>query len=469
MTKSTKEATTSVRAIAWDPTNPGTLWMPRIDKKSSDNNESTIVLDGAGLLGAGCNSHELVALTKLIQAREEYFYAQEAADGDESGSGAIDTIKALSRAYRQAIQDCIQDWREDDELQDGDDGDNQKLLNSMYTCMHLSDVFLPLLVDTDTSWSSGFGGGHDRFNAPGAATADMVRFIRHNLLSPIEAIEPAAAEMVGSMHPEQFGDGTLYWDVITKLVLRGYLDEAWDVLSRHSLYVQAQRSLAEDPDAENAENQYMHTTFKEIEQDFLSLCDLLKRAPLPGGRNNESDDGLSSPMDMDDDMEDDGLFLRDLDVYPSDYKFWESESVTSKLSDDVVAAETHAQSKHAMFQSYVTEFQRSFSLLRRMPELNAILAILHGDFADVQFDSWAEMLCAELIYQRPELRPSDMSARANALINKFDDENPLWDTLLSVMEGNAGRAVELMWVQGGSTLAALPSMIVSAATELRLE
>jgi len=40
------------------------------------------------------------------------------------------------------------------------------------------------------------------------------------------------------------------------------------------------------------------------------------------------------------------------------------------------------------------------------------LAIFGGDFLGIQFETWDEKFCAELLYCQPDIRPRNMSARA---------------------------------------------------------
>jgi len=92
--------------------------------------------------------------------------------------------------------------------------------------------------------------------------------------------------MLDSTQPEQFDDGSLYWKYVQTLVLRGCLQAAWEALSNHSLFVtcmQSADSYAGDHDP------YYAAKMDEIKEGFLVIRELMMRAPLPGGRNDEYD------------------------------------------------------------------------------------------------------------------------------------------------------------------------------------
>ena len=424
-------------------------------------------MEGIALAGKGCNDHELAALTKMIRSHEEYLEKQ----GDATNDRAFAALKALSVQYRRALRVCLDDWREDIDHNDGDgiDKKNYDLLRTMLSLLHISDIFLPLLVRREPYEMMAYES--NQLDGPGVATADTVRYLRHHLLGkPCGEYDDAVLdEMLKSAFPEEFGDGQLYWKYVTKLLLRGCLEEVWEVLSKHSWYKKSARA-AEYPqeDAENREQSHLQARLEEAYYDFMVLKDILSRAPLPGGRNTLFDDGLTSPEE-DNDIDDAAYHLDDLDIDPSDYTLWEL-GVMSETPGEAFTAESAAIERHKLFTNYVKDLRRrGFRLCRRVPEIQGILSILCGDFSVVVFDFWAEKLCAELLYCHPNLRPSRISERARSIMKECpveEDAKMHYECLLDIMEGNAGRALQMMWVAGGAGQAALPNTVVSAACAL---
>jgi hypothetical protein len=271
-------------------------------------------------------------------------------------------------------------------------------------------------------------------------------------MSSVEEIYPSVIEMIDSVYPEQFGDGTLFWKLVESLVIRGSLDHAWHVLSKHSSYAQAVLRMQEEGEPEDP---YLAGALNEIILEFQTLRDILLRAPLPGGRTEQFDDATTN-VAMFEDIYDTNYIIEDMyGVNPSDYKYWEMDMNVGDELDSL------ALRKHQQWQDYVREQRHSFSLSRRMPQIDSILAILTGDFSNVEFTSWAEQFAAELLYLKPDLCPRSFSARAGRIIAKFDESsNPLLSAMLSIMDGNVGMAINLIWMMGGASGAALPSTIV---------
>jgi hypothetical protein len=428
----------------WDTSSPASLYLV----SSEDGNPA--LLQQLAYPGAGCNKHELSALYAIIRAHEDFY--------EDDQRGSFKSFQQLSLQCRSAVQNCVKGW--DDEQQQGgpdalssDDCNSLEFLKAIYTVMHLSDVFLPLLPShNDINFQQ------DPFDKPGVATADMVRYLRCQHMLEVEKIYPSIQEMSASAQPEQYGDGELFWACIRTLTLRGCLEEAWDVLSTHSMFVRSNKhfnSYSDDP--------YLVSTLDETREGFMILQELMLRAPLPGGRNDYYDDCLDTPDWHDDDIEQTEYFLEGLTVERSDYKFWEG-ATSGQTNFSMVYNSDAAMQKHRSWQVYVSECRGSFKLSRRIPELDSIMAILCGQLKQLSFDSWAEQMCAELLFVRPDIRPRNMSASASRIMKEMErrgiDNGPM-EELLSIMNGNAGRAIEIMYIYGGASGAALPTTLLS--------
>lgn len=492
---------------------------------SADTLTAYTLYADSGVAGAAssCNEHELTALMQILTAHEEYHHHNGNNSG-ESGSGRADDDllllqqndgnlswkkwKKLAQRYRSAVRDCLAAWKNDNadpqqqqphssSLEQTDatatatataastttttsitkGQENWALLSAVYSVMHLADIYLPLVAPT---WSSGgndaskYGpgdeiclGGGDWNAIPGYVTADTVRYLRLHLLSPPELVDAKIPAMIDSHSPEHYPD-RLYWKFLTRLVLRGCLEQAWAVLTVHSLYNHAQVAIEENWQTERA-------TGQQIIADFEPIRHALLRAPLPGGRSADYDDdhdnnaGRDEEMHYDEDI--DEMAADGLDVSTSDYRFWDvaaaaATSMTAMGGDyPILYSPEAAIRKHRQWQEYVLYVRRTNSLRHKVPELDHLLAILGGDFTNVAFENWAEQLCAELLYRTPDLRPRNMSARTRRLLNDHygngDDTPPAeYAAVVSIMQGEAGRAVEELFQYGGGSGAALPSTLV---------
>jgi hypothetical protein len=85
----------------------------------------------------------------------------------------------------------------------------------------------------------------------------------------------------------------------------------------------------------------------------------------------------------------------------------------------------------------------------------------------VKFGSWAEELCATILYKKPYITPDEMADCAQHIISSSDTTSDrvhptVYKTFISIMSGNVMDAVELLRTMGGFTVAALPSTIVSS-------
>lgn len=436
----------TVRAIEWDPTRPTALLIPVARK------EDAVVHTLYAGTGTGCNAHELSALVKLVQAHEKF---------QELPTRKADAVKDLFQEYRSAISACIEEWQEACNETEEQDVINLELLKMNYAVLHLSDIFLPLLPSTNlSSSSSSLMSLRDPYTVPGLTTADTIRYFRYNHMRDIHHEFPEYSEMMSATQPERF-EGDLYWKVMTKLVMQGALEEAWNVLSKHSLYTAA--TAVRDENVHSLDREYIRT-MRDIEQSFLVMRDLLLLAPLPGGRTIVYDNDFELPERID---EISAAILDDLDIQPLDYQYWEPRIKAGSYGDLPIEFEADAaKRKHKIWQDYVKNVAHapSFSLPRHLPEIAPILSILSGDIREAPCDSWHEALVVELLYRQPDLRPKNLSSRARHVAREFNAQAGLSDieeALLNVMEGNAGEALGLLFEYGAGTGAALPAVLVS--------
>jgi hypothetical protein len=438
----------SRRAVAWDPRSPATLLLPSVDASQAKD-------DGFSMNtflshdGVGCNTHETSALMELLDAHDAYL---------ESDVGSVTALRSLSKAYRKALCDCVQGW--EDELaaakaaEDAEPSleENLELLKIAYAVTHLSETFL-----LSPSSSDAFMDYYENTsNLPGATTADTVRYLRlHHMADARDFVDDSLMdEIQNSLQPDQLDGGGTYWRLVESYLVRGCLEDVWAFLSRHSLF---RRCIDERMEALD---DYHTATLAEDREGFEALRALLLSAPLPGGRTDEFD----AELDLGDDGEDMALEEELLEgVPPSAHRLWESSGNSRESGDYPVNFEPQAANQ--MYQSWqqaVKGIPALNRLTRRVPQLQRVLAIMSGDFQGVEFDSWAEEWCAELLYKLPNLRLVDMNVRAARIMKKFESstKGPFDEVILSVMKGNAGRAIEVMHELGGGSGAALPAVMV---------
>lgn len=410
--------------------------------------------------GVGCNSHETSALLHLLDAREAYL---------QSDVGEAAAIRSASHAYRKALANCVQDWEDalnsnqqqqqnEDDMDDDveKEAENLDLLKIAYAVTHLSETFLLTLLDDSVR------GEHHYFentsSLPGAATADTVRYLRLHHMEDPEAIidDDTLDRLQQSVQPEQLDGGDAFWNLLENYVRRGCLEDAWALFSRHSLRRRSMEALSFEP-----LDEYQTAALAQDREGFRALEAILLSAPLPGGRTDAYDADVDMHDDQNSQVEEDEL----LDGIPrTAYKLWESNNVNRESGDFPI----HFQWQAAMhsFQSWqraVKDLPEVKNLKRRIPQLQRILNIMTGNFSDVEFESWAEELCAELLYKLPNVRLGDIHVRASKTMEKYETTGPsgLDDVILSVMRGNAGSVVEIMHELGGGSGAALPAVMVS--------
>ena len=453
--------------VVWDPGCPARLLVLPHSATAADGATPRVNYLWSHTGSSSCNRHETTALIKVIQANTNYH------DRLDKVVDPAQPSKDLSRQCRQALRDCLLDWEAEMQETTADDDaqvektphekqleeqnmENLELLKATYAAMHLSDVVLPLLPTN--ALTSDYR--RDPFGMAGAASANFVRYLRAHHMESADSIADDVLEMLQLTQPDQYEDGSLYWSYLETLILRGLLEEAWNVLERHSHY---QTALAFAQTNSQNNNPGIVESMNQVREDFVILREVLLRAPLPGGRNDLNDDSLSTPQADDDEIETD-CYLEGLDVAPSDFSFWEIDTSEEDTGDfPVVYSPEAAIRKHTNWQNYVErQVRRKLPTCRQLPELERILSILCGDFSAISFEDWPEKLCADILYRRPSCRPRDLSALISHAMKEFDAQGkPFAQTIVQITAGNAGTAIATFYMLGGGSGAALSSTLVS--------
>ena len=498
---------TSNGAVGWDPKSPATLLVPAIvnnnsddddnDKNNNSKNSGQNVIINYMLTdnGVGCNTFESSAIMGLLDARDDYFEMKSSTNigGDQRA------IRQLSKQYRKALASCINDWSYDVSKKE-DEGEQQdqqqqrvdkislELLRMTYAVTQLSETFLllPSTMQEDGGIGNIRGSTYyeDTMNLPGAVTADTIRYLRTHQLEDAEDQfdEYVIKELYNIWQPDQHnGNGEDYWKLIEAYIIRGCLEDAWAMLSHHSI-VHRFTEMENQEDDDNVLDDYQAASLAEDRDGFQALRSVLLSAPLPGARNDLLDTGFDENNETEgNDQNRDGQNADDdnvlntsvveeesIDGVPtSAYCLWETSRKGRRTGDYPVNFEPHAA--YQVYQTWkqsidtIPALQR---LRRRIPQLNKLLGLLSGNFRDIKFGSWQEELCAELLYKIPNIRLVDMNVRAGSLMKKYNNNNDTAQAqtdniILTIMKGNAGQVIKVMHEFGGGSGAALPAIMVS--------
>lgn len=435
------------RAVAWDPRSPATLLLPSVDSTVADAKDGFRMYTFLSHDGVGCNTFETSALMELLDARDAYL---------QSSVGDFNALRSLSKAYCSALCECVQSWEEDLETKSDKREESTameeslELLKLAYAVTHLSETFL--LLPSNDSFMDYY---EHTSNLPGAVTANTVRYLRlHHMAHPADFAEDSIIEEIhNSLDPDQLDGGTTYWKLLENYLVRGCLEDVWALLSRHSLL---RRSLEETSEGLD---DYHAATLAEYRDGFEALRNILLSAPLPGGRTDEFDSVFEQNEEDEDLVEDEYLE----GIPSSSYKLWETNRSSRKSGD--YPEDFQPQPANLMYQSWkqaIKDLSALQRLKRRIPQLQKVISILSGEFRDVEFDTWAEEFCSELLYKMPSLKLVDMHVRAKLIMEKFEiaTKGDFEEVILSVMKGNAGRVIEVMHELGGGSGAALPAVMV---------
>jgi len=489
-------------AVDWDPKSPATLLVPAVltNRDCDDDNGQNIILNYIlSDSGVGCNTFESSAIMNLLDARDAYFEMKKSRNdiGDQRA------ILQLSKEYRKSLADCIDEWSDDlrkkeegkeKELQAQEQEESDvalELLRITYAVTQLSETFL-LLPSTMQEHNIGVGMREstyyeDTWNLPGAVTADTVRYLRlHHLGDAEDQFDEVFIEELKNLwQPDQYnGNGEEYWSLIEAYIIRGCLEDAWATLSHHSIVRRFIEEMKMHEDDDNVVSDYKAASLAEDREGFRALEHVLLSAPIPGTRNNDSDEGFDENSttegnDRNSDGQNEENVLNSfvveeefIDGVPtSAYCLWETSRKGRRTGDYPANFEPHAAYQVYQYWKEAIDIPALQRLRRRIPQLNKLLELLCGNFRNVKFNSWQEEFCAELLYKTPNIRLVDMHVKAKILMEKFGkkdtaDPKKMNDIVLTVMKGNAGQVINVMHQLGGGSGAALPAIMMYLLSQL---
>jgi len=401
--------------------------------------------------------------------------------------------KTLIKIYRRHLVECVQQW--EGRVSDMEDGGSSALplsltlgedarmkeevsvdlLKVTHTITHLCETYL---LDEEED-------GMTSMATTGIVTADTVRYLRYNHIMDADAYlqtkmgdDMDMGTLLDMNQPEYYdpsssddamGIGnsgqqmTPYWCLLRKLVLRGCLDEAWAVLSRHS-------ACRRSSEIDRSSGGYVDPTVMEDNEAFALIQALLLSAPIPGGRNEDNDDGLELSSD---EVEEQEL----LEGMPPDaYKQWDTHAQDVEFNIHAI------MNLYKSWKSTVAEMIKINTplrnLTRRLPMLKTCLwdVILNTAKSFQEDDVWAERLTAELIYVRPQICKEDVHIRAtdhmescSSLGHRDENMANVENILLQIMKGNAGAVIQALNIYGGGSSAALPAAMSALLCNLLVE
>jgi len=409
----------------------------------------------------------------------------DARDNFQTGTEYSYHPKALSKAYRRELVDCLQQWElrfQDNEAGSVEESkrDREKdeysieLLKFTHTFYHLCETFL--LDEEDEDEMSTAISGHS--NA-GIVTAGTVRYLRYNHMLDVNAYLGVDMEQLLAMdQPEHYQpsssavDGNIstsmspYWFLLRKLVLRGSLDEAWAVLSRHSVCKRSNQILS------NAGGNYVDPSVKEDNEAFALIHALLLSAPIPGGRNDANDDCLGLEQD---DMEEDELLGG---IPPDAYKQWDIDMTSQDSEFNIHSILNLYKSWKRTVIEMLKVHAPLRNLARRLPMLQTCIfdVIVNTPACFQDDDSWSERLTAELIYVRPQISKDDVHIRASdhmefcsGIGGRAEVMKDVETIIIQTMQGNAGRVIQALNEYGGASSAALPATMTALLCNLLVD
>jgi hypothetical protein len=474
-----RERPSTVRAAAFDPKSPSTLILPSTTSDNGNTSLNAFVADN----GIGCNAEETSALMRIIDARDSYLESVAKA----TASTPMMHPKALCKTYRQQLIECIQQWEErigdldagmdlrakqnDDEAKLADE-ESIELLKLTHTIVQLCETFL--LDDEDDIDGEMHLSLSKSSNTSGTVTADTVNYLRYNLMTDSNTYLEAKLgneldmeQLLEMDQPEYYnpsGDGnsmTPYWCLVRKLILRGCLNEAWAVLSRHSACKRSSESVAHGG--------YVDPTVQDDNEAFALIRALLLSAPIPGGRDEINDDGLG--------LEEDEIEEEELlgGIEPSAYKQWDADEQGLDFNIHAIL-NLHKTWKNTVKDMVLTHTPLR-NLMRRLPMLQECVweVILNTSKCYQSDDVWAERLTAELVFVQPMISKEDIHVRAadhmkqsSSQLNR-DEASAVEEILLQIMKGNAGVVIQALNSYGGGSSAALPATMSALLCNLLVE
>ena len=491
----------NVTVGAFDPKSPSTLMIASSSSAAATSQSqsfSAFLADD----GIGCNPEETSALMRLIDVRDKFQNDPEYAE--------VYLPKTLIKAYRNEIIECMQQWElriSENVNVNGNENENEsleearrsqekedvslELLKLTHTFAHLSEIYLlndDAANDEGTSMGMGMGMGMTKSTA-GIVTAETIRYLRFNhMMDPNAYLERTSSmgvvvdmERLLEMDQPEFyepstsgsnGNNSMppYWRLFRKLVLRGCLDEAWAVLSRHSMCKRCNAILSSSAAIGN----YVDPSVKEDNEAFALIQALLLSAPIPGGRNDANDDYLSFEQD-DTGMEDMEL----LGGIPRDaYKQWDIDANPEGSEFNIHSV----LNIYKTWKSTVSEMLKVHvplrNLCRRIPMLQTCLfdLILDASSCYEDEDVWSERLTAELIYVRPQICREDIHIRTadhvdtcSTIGSRAEINKHVENVILQTMKGDAGAVIQALNDYGGGSSAALPATMTALLCNLLVD
>jgi hypothetical protein len=355
----------------------------------------------------------------LLPSRGEF---QHFSASDGIGAHAVETSTLLqilsssneTKNTRQVLYQCLQEWESSSSDSDNSGEEDTptsasslEALKLLYAVTHLTETHVLTANPT---------------------MADTIIFIRQHFMTVMDL----PALLGDTRHPEEY---PLYWKTLQSLILRGCTQDAWHLVSHHSACQRAFDSGKRTDD----------------QRGFLALRAILESAPLPGGRTDYDD-----VVPLDDEDEDTDVLLEG--VGRLDYQLW--------TTNPMAAMASWRQWQRTLGDQLSYPKSGLVHLLSREPRLQSIIHILQGDLSTASMESWSEALCAELLYVRPNLNVKpDLAVRMQQAIaasqqQQQQDNNSFEQVVISILQGDAGQVVEILFRLGGGSGAALPATMV---------
>lgn len=536
-----------INPILFDPKSPSTLLITGVEGEATAQDDTNKKEEGHKSNkfqtfwvedGVGCNSEETSALMLLLQQRDE----ANALNPKEYSS------HMLSKQYRKIMLDCIEQcderlaeqeahseaFKEQQEQEEEVEqrmlsAEQMELLKLTHTVAYLCEIYLLDASEVGSNSyypSSSNSISRSSISTSGIVTADTVRYLRYcHTYSLDEYIAQQTPEsellqkeegeqldvintMLNSPQPEYYcynnnsnnnnnalsstttSSTTItsnippYWELLRKLILRGQFDTAWAVLSRHSACRRSAGNIYEQSKVAP-----VPTIVKEDNEAFGIIQALLLSAPLPGGRNDDNDDGLEQlldtihnkldGMDLEESTEDETNLLPG--IPRNAYKQWNrsSPSLDGKENNEFqVQAAMHVYKLWKIHVEQVMTMNLSVvNLLRRIPMIQTCVfdIILHTKQSFTHNDTWAERLLAELLFVQPDINKENIHIRARDWIKICtgmevdNDQNTIEETLVQIMMEDAGSVIKALKLYGGSSGAALPTTMTALLCSLLVE
>jgi len=317
---------------------------------------------------------------------------------------SLSDLQSLSSNYLSSLQNCVDRWLESSEGEENiPNVSNLTIISSVY---HLSVIYL--LAPSSPP--------HHTLQTPGLVTASTVIYLKRNfVLSPLDSDDDSSQiidELDSASHPE-YADA--FWNLVWKLLQRGDTSDAWALLSRHSLCQESSKEI-HGMGMEKEEQE-------QTRRGWETLYTLLMEAPLPGYHEGWSE-------------------METIGRVRARWNDWSREvSRIEKGSDGIMSL-----------------------LIKKIPQLKKVFQILAGHHIG---QGWAETLLMELLYKRPTVVGVDMHIRMKCIMRDLNQHpDPMTNVLITIMNGNAGKAIEALHRLGGDEGAALPSTVTALLADL---